>query len=341
MNVRGRYAVTAMLAMIPAVAGAVDLPRWSLPHIGVPVVPALPRVPVPVPLRLPEPGVVWPAPLPQDATRPKIIGNPGEYFGENAYPPAAVRAGEQGRTVARVLVDEHGSPSACHVEASSGSVELDTATCRIARARLHFVPAHDAQNNPLASSYLLPVRWVLPEPDPTPRTAFSRVTRAELSASGTVISCTTTAIGAGSGSFDGDFCAEMRNESAIGKRVVATSGGKRTILWMQLAVTFDGDAPFREEHKHVGRSVIGIGRFHLSIARDGIVTACEVVEQAGAFASAPICDNRFDRYTSVTTAEKGAATVLFSFSTTPAPAVAAAPVRKGAHRARRGAYRVR
>lgn len=91
-----------------------------------------------------------------------VIGNPGIWFGPNAYPAEAVRNKEQGRTVARVEVDAKGTPSTCSVVVSSGSASLDARTCEIAIASLRFNPARDRGGTPIAAPYTLPVRWVLP-----------------------------------------------------------------------------------------------------------------------------------------------------------------------------------
>ena len=45
---------------------------------------------------------------------------------------------------------------------SSGSTSLDARTCEVGIASLRFNPARDRSGTPIASSYVLPVRWVLP-----------------------------------------------------------------------------------------------------------------------------------------------------------------------------------
>ena len=96
------------------------------------------------------------------AAPPVPVENPGTWFGADAYPPEAIRAGAEGRTVVRVTVDEHGTPSQCYVAISAGHAALDTATCNLAMSRGRFTPGRDARGHALSSTYLLPVRWVLP-----------------------------------------------------------------------------------------------------------------------------------------------------------------------------------
>ncbi len=105
-----------------------------------------------------------PALPPTDPARASsgLRGNPGQFFGPDAYPAEAIRAGEQGRTVAALTIDAAGLPTACAVETSSGSRSLDSATCAIAMGRVRFDPARDEEGRPIASHYRLPVRWVLP-----------------------------------------------------------------------------------------------------------------------------------------------------------------------------------
>ena len=91
-----------------------------------------------------------------------LKGNPGAFFGPDAYPAAAIRAEAQGRVVARLSVGTDGRVTDCSVTTSSGNGDLDSATCRIAKARVRFTPAKDAAGGAIASTYSLPVRWVLP-----------------------------------------------------------------------------------------------------------------------------------------------------------------------------------
>lgn len=89
-------------------------------------------------------------------------GDLAQYFGPDQYPPDALRAAEQGRVVARLEIDSTGKVASCTVTGSSGSTSLDQTTCRIALAKVILTPATDRQGRPIASTYTLPVRWVLP-----------------------------------------------------------------------------------------------------------------------------------------------------------------------------------
>lgn len=92
------------------------------------------------------------------------VGNQGDWFPRDAYPAAARRAGAEGRVSVSVDVGEKGRVTACRVTASSGSEELDAATCRLASRNGRFRPALDANGQPVAATYALRnVRWVLEE----------------------------------------------------------------------------------------------------------------------------------------------------------------------------------
>lgn len=90
----------------------------------------------------------------------KLEGDPGRYFGPDIYPPAAQRAGVYGRVVALLNISTAGTVENCRIVSSAG-VLLNEGTCTAAR-RIKFKPPVDAAGKPLATTYLLPVRWTLP-----------------------------------------------------------------------------------------------------------------------------------------------------------------------------------
>ena len=132
--------------------------------------PPLPPPPRPV---APLPKRAVPAPDPSKANQP-LRGNPGAAFSDQSYPDAAIRANEQGRVVARLRVDETGTPVECRIVTFSGSIILDTATCRIALDRVRFDPARDGRGAAKVSYFTLPVTWRLPESDFPGATIFTR-----------------------------------------------------------------------------------------------------------------------------------------------------------------------
>ena len=101
--------------------------------------------------------------------QPVPRGDAGEWFPPNAYPPEALRAARQGRTVVRVGVDSVGKVVSCEVEVSSGTAVLDARTCELAFEHGSFNPGTDRKGLPAAGTYLLPVNWSLADDEQKPQ----------------------------------------------------------------------------------------------------------------------------------------------------------------------------
>jgi len=99
---------------------------------------------------------------------PLLLGNPGEWVRSDDYPSAALRRGEQGITGFAATVDSAGRVESCAITQSSGSVELDEATCRLVSSRALFKPATDAKGQPTLSVYRSRIRWTMPQDMPPP-----------------------------------------------------------------------------------------------------------------------------------------------------------------------------
>lgn len=91
--------------------------------------------------------------------------NVEEWLGPDNYPPAAIRRGEQGRVVVSISLDATGKPVRCENEIESGFTVLDRETCEIVMAKGQFEPARDKRGRGVASRYIMPVRWKLPQDD--------------------------------------------------------------------------------------------------------------------------------------------------------------------------------
>lgn len=146
----------------PPVVSPPPLVQTNAPPPPISTVATPPPVYIPTPTA-PPPSPPAPPPAPRVSQAAGLRGNPASFFGPDAYPPAAQRAGAQGRVVARLTVGTDGRVTDCSVTSSSGNGDLDSTTCRIARSRVRFTPAKDDSGNPMQSSYTLPVRWVLPQ----------------------------------------------------------------------------------------------------------------------------------------------------------------------------------
>lgn len=121
----------------------------------------------------------------------------GEWLGADNYPPAAIRAGEQGRVVAVVTIDATGHPTACRIDISIGSPVLEKGTCDVVLAKGKFEPARDAKGRAVASTLTLPVRWVLPEDGDNrqPSGPFDLTHIATIAADDSIIRCEITVDG--------------------------------------------------------------------------------------------------------------------------------------------------
>ncbi len=130
------------------------------PAPPVPVAP--PEPPAPPPVILPPPPAAPPPPrfTPKSAT-PK--GNPGTWATTNDYPSRALREERAGVTGFRVTVSPEGRATGCTVTSSSGSPDLDEATCSNVMRRARFNPAMDGEGQPTAGSYSGRIRWVIPK----------------------------------------------------------------------------------------------------------------------------------------------------------------------------------
>jgi protein TonB len=120
----------------------------------------------------PPPAVVIPtaAPPPPPPPPPRFQpkgaapkGNPGNWATSNDYPSRALREEREGTTGFRVTVGTDGKVADCQVTRSSGSPDLDQATCDNIRRRARFNPATDGDGNPTTGSYASTIRWVIPK----------------------------------------------------------------------------------------------------------------------------------------------------------------------------------
>ena len=94
------------------------------------------------------------------AVRPR--GNPALWVSTDDYPGASLRRGEQGSVRFELAVGTDGRVTGCQVTASSGSADLDAATCRFVSKRARFDPATDGTGARVAGSYKGSIRWVIP-----------------------------------------------------------------------------------------------------------------------------------------------------------------------------------
>jgi protein TonB len=120
-------------------------PPPPLPPIAAPAAPAAP----------PPPRIQPKNPAPK--------GNLANWATTNDYPTRALREERAGVTSFRVTVGADGRVSSCQVTSSSGSPDLDEATCSNVTRRARFTPATDGEGQPTTGTYSNRIRWVIPE----------------------------------------------------------------------------------------------------------------------------------------------------------------------------------
>lgn len=154
---------------------------------------APPIAPPPVTMRTVPPPP--PPPKPMGKARAAFpAGNPGAWATTADYPTAALREQREGNTAFRLTVQPDGRVSECLITGSSGSPDLDQATCSLVMRRAMFRPALDARGRPTQGSYSSRVRWVIPNmpKEPVAIEAVERVLTFDVESDGTTTNCTET-----------------------------------------------------------------------------------------------------------------------------------------------------
>ena len=120
-----------------------------------------PPAPPPVIVAPPAPVVAPPPRVQPKQATPR--GNPANWATTNDYPTRALREEREGTTGFRVTVGPDGRVTSCSITSSSGSSDLDEATCSNVTRRARFNPATDGEGNPTTGQYSSRVRWVIPK----------------------------------------------------------------------------------------------------------------------------------------------------------------------------------
>jgi TonB family protein len=89
------------------------------------------------------------------------IGNPGDWFPADAYPPEARAKGMQGRTEFKLELDPQGRILECDISKSSGSPLLDSTTCALLVTNARFKPAIDASGRAVSGEWRSAMVWQL------------------------------------------------------------------------------------------------------------------------------------------------------------------------------------
>jgi len=134
---------------------AVTPPQIQTVTVAPPAPPAIvlaPPAPAPAPPAAPK--------GPSSPAQPR--GNPGSWATDADYPQKALREERSGTTGFRVTVGTDGRVVDCTITSSSGSPDLDDATCKNVTRRARFKPALE-DGQPVQSTYTNRIRWVIPQ----------------------------------------------------------------------------------------------------------------------------------------------------------------------------------
>lgn len=94
--------------------------------------------------------------------QPVPKGNPGNWVNTNDYPSNALKQEREGTVKFTLDIDERGRVAGCEIVGSSGSNDLDEATCFNIQRRARFDPATDASGAAIRSTFTNSVRWQIP-----------------------------------------------------------------------------------------------------------------------------------------------------------------------------------
>jgi len=213
-----------------------------------------------------------------------IQGNPGEWFGPDAYPAEALKAEEQGRVIALLSVDPTGKVLSCSIELGA-SPSLNRATCDIALARAVFQPAKDARGKPVSGTYRLPVRWILPDGDPFATYAGTMIIR--LAPDGTMISCKFETTGAIHEDDTGGACRTLNPQAPVA--VLGPYAGKAAVVSMRRAVTVGDAQPAGLPPAKPDQYIAKRERVRVTVAKDGSLASCAVIDSIGPLPTGDLC----------------------------------------------------
>ena len=95
--------------------------------------------------------------------RAQPIGSPGDWVLSRDYPMLLAISGVRGLVNFRLMVDEQGQTSSCHIQQSTRPAEFDALVCKMMMQRAKFQPARDAEGQPMASYYRNTVHFSIPQ----------------------------------------------------------------------------------------------------------------------------------------------------------------------------------
>lgn len=195
---------------------------------------------------------------------------------EDDYPEMAITEDHQGRVIVKLAVDESGKVRTCAVDTSSGSAALDQATCTLVTARARYEPAVDNAGKAVASIDRRSIVWKLEDPL-LPLADWIDRTTITLVPTGGVVSCLREFEGALAADSE-DCLSEAEGLLALVPASAVPTARVKLILEARLVVRELGPADLA---KIGSRSLISRHLLKLTIAPDGTLSACEIIDAQG------------------------------------------------------------
>ena len=101
---------------------------------------------------------------PSDEPRGALpLGMPSNWATDTDYPTSAMREGRSDVTSFKLHISASGTITDCKVTRTSGSPDLDEATCNIMRRRARFKPAFGKDGKPVDGEFSNSMRWQIPK----------------------------------------------------------------------------------------------------------------------------------------------------------------------------------
>ena len=138
-------------------------PIVQAPVVSAPVIQTVQAAPPPVITPIAPTAPPPPPPPPSAASPAKARGNPGSWVTSDDYPSRALREEREGVTTISFTIGADGKVTNCNVTASSGSPDLDQATCTNFVRRARYTPAKDAAGNAMSTNSSQRIRWQIPK----------------------------------------------------------------------------------------------------------------------------------------------------------------------------------
>jgi TonB family protein len=236
-----------------------------------------------------------PPPLPPKLARSVlersvVAQEPLRWITRDDYPPAALRAGQQGTTSVTLRVDDKGLPTGCRVKGSTASALLDQTTCTLLMARARFTPALDAEGRPTSSEYESRYRWEIPPRERFPLASWVREIRFTIGSEGEILSCGEQAYGEAWVSPKTGCERTRARPRKMLKDVRGTATGPVTITMRQLHTLAGSPLPVAPALPAAFKAVLG-SRVRFVITPEGNAENCVANYGRGAvMLSAAACD---------------------------------------------------